>query len=51
MKHIKKNIIHLKKFLLLKDGILSNNIIISLEKLIKYSGNKYENSEWGFKRS
>ena len=34
--------------MLLKDGIISNNIEVTIEKLIKHSCNRYVESEWGF---
>ena len=37
-----------KNFKLLKDGIISNNIYVSLDKLIQFSCNKYDEAEWGF---
>ena len=46
--HIKEYNTSKKKYLLLKDGIVSDNIEVNIKKLIQFSGNKYENSEWGF---
>jgi len=37
-----------KNYKLLKGGIVSNNIDISLDKLVKMSCNKYNEAEWGF---
>ena len=37
-----------KNYKLLKDGIVSYNIFVSLEKLVKLSCNKFEETEWGF---
>jgi ADP-ribose pyrophosphatase YjhB (NUDIX family) len=37
-----------KNYDLLKDGIISNNINISLEKIVEMSCNKYNEAEWGF---
>lgn len=37
-----------KNYKLLKDGIISNGIYVSLKKLINSSCNKYKEPEWGF---
>ena len=46
--HVKEYNTSKKKYMLLKDGIISNNIEVTIEKLIKHSCNRYVESEWGF---